>query len=660
VREIEHCWIPLHDGCRLAARLWLPEGAGRAPAPALVEYIPYGKRLGTRERDEAMHGWFAGHGFAAVRIDLRGSGESEGVLLDEYLPQEQEDGVEALAWVAAQPWCSGRVGLMGKSWGGFNALQIAARRPPALGAILTVCSTDDRYADDVHYMGGCLLLDNVWWGGTFFQLRAQPPDPELVGPGWQAMWRERLEAAEPPLLPWLRHPLRDAYWRQGSVCEDYGAIECPVLAVGGWADAYRSAVPRLLAGLRAPRRGLVGPWGHAYPHEGVPGPAIGFLEEAARWWDEWLRDGAGRKEGEPGYRAWMPESVPAGFAGTERPGRWVAEAGWPSARIERRRLALAPGRLGRPGPPARLLVRSPQTTGSRAGGWLSTEVRDQGEDDARSLCFDSEALGERLEILGAPALRLVLTSDRPVAFVAARLCDVAPDGRAARVTYGLRNLTHAPGHASFAPLDGRERTVDVRLNDVAYAFPAGHRLRLALSTAYWPVAWPSPEPVSLTLSTEGSALFLPVRPPAEHDAGLRPFGAPTRARSSRWEPITRSVTDRGAALDPESGDLVRRLRAGFDAGGRVALGRLAPIGMEGGDGVAIETRIHDGDPLRASASMAQRTELRRDAWSVAVETELRLSCTRTEFRLEARLEAWEGDAHRFARRWDERVPRLGL
>ncbi|TMA24957.1 MAG: CocE/NonD family hydrolase, partial [Deltaproteobacteria bacterium] len=132
VREIEHTWIPLRDGTRLAARLWLPESAAQSPAPAVIEYIPYGKRIGTRERDEAMHAWFAGHGLAALRVDLRGSGESDGVLLDEYLPQEQEDGAEVIAWASAQPWCSGAVGLLGKSWGGFNALQIAARRPPAL------------------------------------------------------------------------------------------------------------------------------------------------------------------------------------------------------------------------------------------------------------------------------------------------------------------------------------------------------------------------------------------------------------------------------------------------------------------------------------------------------------------------------------------------
>jgi hypothetical protein len=661
VRAIEHAWIPLRDGCRLAARLWLPAGAERAPVPAVVEYIPYGKRIGTRDRDEGMHAWFAGHGIAALRVDLRGSGESEGVLRDEYLPEEQEDGVDLVAWVAAQPWCNGRVGLMGKSWGGFNALQIAARRPQGLGAVLSVCSTDDRYADDVHYMGGCLLNDGLWWGAVFFQLVAQPPDPALVGPRWRALWRERLEAAEPHPLRWLHHPLRDAYWKQGSVCEDYGAIACPVYAVGGWADGYSNAVPRLLAGLRAPCRGLVGPWGHVYPHDGGPGPNIGFLQEAARWWRAWLGGDEGERAlAEPAYRVWMPEGASAGSGG-DRPGRWVAEASWPSPRIGVRELSLAPGRLGGPAAAARLTIASPQTTGDTARSWLVADLRDQREDDARSLCFDSEPLAERTEILGAPEVHLVLAADRPVAFVVARLCDVAPDGRVTRVTYGIWNLTHESGHEAWQPLaSGEPVEIDVRLNDVAHAFPPGHRLRLALSNAYWPLVWPSPEPVTLTLFTETSRLRLPVRPPDSADDDLRAFDLPERAPAVEWTPVTRGRHERSTTVDPASGDHVTRMRSGYDERGAVALARLDAADIEGGDGTEIETRIHPTDPLRAEAAMRQRTELSRGAWSVAVETEVRIACTRADFLVQARLAAWEGGASVCERRWDERVPRIGI
>jgi len=262
VREIEHCWIPLPDGCLLAARVWLPADADTAPVPAILEYIPYRKRDLTRARDEPMHGWFAAHGYAAVRVDVRGSGDSDGVLLDEYTEQELADGEAVIAWIAAQPWCTGRVGMIGKSWGGFNALQIAARRPPALRAVITVCGSDDRYADDAHYMGGCLLNENLTWGSVLLTLNALPPDPALVGDGWRETWLARLDHAVCFPETWLRHQRRDAYWRRGSVCEDLAAIACPVYAVGGWADAYTNAIPRLVAGLSVPRAALVGPWGH--------------------------------------------------------------------------------------------------------------------------------------------------------------------------------------------------------------------------------------------------------------------------------------------------------------------------------------------------------------------------------------------------------------
>jgi len=154
VRVVENDWIPLSDGTRLAAKLWLPEDAEEDPVPAILEYLPYRKRDATAHRDSIRHPYVAGHGYAIARVDIRGTGDSDGIILDEYLPQEQEDAVEVLAWLAAQPWCTGSLGMFGISWGGFNGLQVAARRPPGLKAIITVGSTDDRYADDVHYNGG--------------------------------------------------------------------------------------------------------------------------------------------------------------------------------------------------------------------------------------------------------------------------------------------------------------------------------------------------------------------------------------------------------------------------------------------------------------------------------------------------------------------------
>ncbi|MFI5019217.1 MAG: CocE/NonD family hydrolase, partial [Dongiales bacterium] len=284
IRHIELAWIPMSDGRRLAARLWLPVDAERVPVPAILEYIPYRRRDGTRPRDEETHAWVAAQGYACARVDIAGSGDSDGLLLDDYLTQEQDDAVEIIAWLAGQPWCSGKVGMIGISWGGFNGLQVAARQPPALKAVISIASTVDRYADDVHFMGGALLADNMDWGAAFFTYAALPPDPEMVGAGWRKQWLERLEMLRPFPPLWLEHQRRDEFWKHGSVCENYAAIKCPVMGVSGWADGYTAAVFRLAENLAGPCKGLVGPWGHLYPHRGVPGPAIGFLQECVRWW----------------------------------------------------------------------------------------------------------------------------------------------------------------------------------------------------------------------------------------------------------------------------------------------------------------------------------------------------------------------------------------
>ncbi|MEI6572532.1 MAG: CocE/NonD family hydrolase, partial [Alphaproteobacteria bacterium] len=334
VRVIENIFIPLSDGTKLAARLWLPVDAEQNPVPCVLEYIPYRKTDGTRGRDEPMHGYFARHGTAAIRVDQRGSGESDGLMEDEYIKQEQDDAIEVIAWIAAQTWCSGNVGMMGKSWGGFNCLQVAMRRPPALKAVLSVCSTDDRYTDDIHYMGGCLLNDNFWWGAIMHAYQARPLDPAIVGARWRKDWIDRVKAMPNWPVLWMQHQRRDDYWKHGSVNEDWDAINVPVMITGGWADAYTNTLPRLLAGLNVPRLGILGPWAHVYAHDGTPGPAIGFLQEAQRWWDHWLK---GKDTGimqEPMLRAYIEDETGAGQWSAHRKGYWTAEASWPSPRIE--------------------------------------------------------------------------------------------------------------------------------------------------------------------------------------------------------------------------------------------------------------------------------------------------------------------------------------
>jgi putative CocE/NonD family hydrolase len=636
VREIENVWIPLKDGTRLAARLWLPDDAEQRPVPALLEYLPYRKRDGTAERDSLTHPWFADHGYASVRVDIRGSGESEGVCTDEYSQQELDDGLEVIAWLAAQPWCSGTVGMFGISWGGFNALQVAALRPPALKAIVTLCSTDDRYADDVHYMGGAKLDAGFGWASFFFSDMCHPPDPALVGERWRAIWLKRLEALPLFLERWLRHPRRDAYWRHGSVCEDYGSIQCAVFAVGGWTDGYTNAIPRLLEHLKAPRQGLIGPWAHAYPHFALPGPQIGFLQEMLRWWDHWLKD---ERNGvmpkgvteEPMLRAWMTESVKPAAHHETLPGRWVGEPSWPPPERKTQRLFLTDGGLSAaPGPLSAREVCSPLTVGKHSGQWCpfgrgEDQADDQGEDDALSLVFDTPPLSETVEILGAPVLTLEIASDRPIATLIARLCYVHPGLESLRVSFGVLNLTHRDSHAEPTPLvPGQRYRVRIQLNDAGSTFPAGHRLRLALSTTYWPMVWPAPEPATVTIL--GGALELPVRP-IRAETPLRPLPAPESAPPDR----------------------PRQIRPGVV--------RFDRIGLEVGNEWKFSNDLKGDDPLSAVAEMSRITTIAREAWKVRIETSMRMSCTREAFRLQASLRAFDGATELCNRTWDESIKR---
>lgn len=663
VREIENVFIPMPDGIRLAARLFLP--ADGEPAPAILEYIPYRKRDFMRARDEPMHRYFAAHGYAVARVDVRGSGDSEGLLTDEYAVQEQDDAEAIIAWLAEQRWCDGSVGMMGISWGGFNALQVAARRPPALRAIITLCASDDRYADDAHYMGGLMLNENLQWGSILMTYQAMPPDPAIVGERYEAMWRERLEGL--PAFPalWASHPWRDLYWKQGSVCEDYDAIACPVYVIGGWADGYSNSVGRTLAGLRsAPKKGLIGPWAHTFPHRGYPGPAIGFLQEAIRWWDQWLR---GRDTGimdEPLLRVWMQDSVPPAPHYDERPGRWVAETSWPSERVVLRHWAMNPKRLGdEPGEERALHVRSPQTTGAVSGEWCAFGARgemplDQRPDDGRSLVFDSEPLAEDLEIMGAPLVELALASDEPVAMVAVRLDEVTPAGASTRVSYGLLNLTHRDSHEHPEPLPVGERIrVVVALNDIAARLSAGNRIRVAVSTCYWPIAWPSPEAATLTLWSAVSRLSLPVRPPHALDDALADFPPPEECPGVEHEPLRPIPFKRSTEHDLVTNELIYTLTSDGGEFGDHSHAYIEAIDMTLGYSMMKRHRIRPTDPLSACTEFEQWVELARDGWKVRIESETRTRAQREHFHFTARLRAVQNGETVFERDWDELIVR---
>lgn len=660
VQIIETLWVPLPDGTRLAAKLWLPDTAltGASPVPVLLEYLPYRLRDGTRTRDQGLHMYVAGHGYACMRLDIRGTGESDGVITGEYTEQERLDGVAAIEWIAKQPWCDGQVSMIGISWGGFNGLQIAALQPPALKTVISVGSTDDRYATDVHWVGGCLSKDNFDWSSTMFSCNDLPPDPKIVGEAWREMWMQRIRANQPWILDWLRHQRRDDYWKQGSICEDFSKVTVPVYAISGWADNYSEAVPRLLANLSGPRLGLVGPWAHSYPHEVAVEPAIGWLQELVRWLDHWTKGVDTGMMDQPMYRVWMQDHVPPQTCYLERPGRWVAEDTWPSPRITPERLTLGSnGVLGGAGS-GNQHICSPLWVGLTAGevgryGNHADWPTDQREDDGGSLAFLTAPLTDTKEILGAPQLHLRFSSDKPQALVAVRLNDVAPDGRSTRVTVGLLNLTHRDSHEHATALTpGQTYTATVDLDDIAHAFPPGHRIAVSISTTYYPIAWPSPELATLAIQLGESWLELPVRPIRAADANLPAFAPPIRAEHTphTYHPVENPPLRR-VIRDMLSGKMTVEFP-------RYNYSRTLPdIGQTQTSSGMVSHDITDGDPCSAVTRTEFGATMQFPDITIHHHSTGRLSCTATHFRVEMALKIHEADTLIFERTWDEEIAR---
>ncbi len=661
--ETEDCWIPMPDGVRLAAKLWLPDIAAKQRVPTIIEVIPYRKRDIYAPRDAQHHRYFAGHGYAAMRIDIRGSGDSDGIQGVFATSDESEDTVQALKWIAQQPWSDGQVGMFGISWGGFQGIQTAFRAPPELKAVIAQSYAPDRYRYSQVFRGGCVLLRAIRWSSQVFGYKSRPPDPEIVGDKWRDMWLARLEHDTPQIIAALRHQTFDKYWQERAI--DHDKIKAPFFAVSGWADgSYVGAVSESLARLKSPAKGLIGPYGHRYAHLGMPGPAIGFLQEALRWYDHWMR---GKDTGvmrDPKLIAWMPRAVPAKSFYSQSPGRWVAERQWPSPRIKPRRFYLNSGgvladRATRAG---RVMGKSPQTLGLAVGElmpWFqhgpSPELPgDQRMDDGQSICFDSAPLKKDLEILGAASADLVLSVDRPIAFVCVRLCDVAPDGASTRVTYGVLNLTHLDGPEKVTRLvPGEQYEVSVPLIDAAYAFAAGHRIRVALSTTYWPLIWPSPEPVTLTLATGRSALVLPVRPRPESDDNPPRFKPPEAAPAFTRTALTPGGRNRVIHTDLGKGETVVEIT---DSSGR---NRYDDIDMIAEARSTERYSVLEDNPLSTTAEVTWTWEFERRDWRIRTESRTHVSSTKRDFVIRASLQAYEGDTKVFEREFEERVPRKG-
>ncbi|WP_280722968.1 CocE/NonD family hydrolase [Kitasatospora sp. MAA4] len=640
----EELRIPLPDGTELAARIWRP--VTEAPVPVLLEYLADRLSDATAQRDAQRHPWYAAHGYASVRVDARGHGNSGGLPGEQSGEQELADGAAVVRWLTAQPWCSGAAGLFGLGPGGAAALRIAALAPAQVRAVVAVCADDGGAAQG----GTSAAAELPARSAALLAAAASPPDPKYVGDDWRRGWLERLAAVEPVLH---RALARQSSGEAAAVEDDHAALQAAVLAVGGWADPGRDTVLRLVERLKAPVRGVIGPWPRQYPDAGLPpGPAIGFLQETLRWWDQWLKGIDTGVLREPALRSWMNCSVPPATGYANRPGRWIGEDCWPSDDVREIHYDLADSlrTAGTPAGERFVEVRSPQHTGIDAGrvrplGHPADLPPDQREEDGRAVCFDSAPLPERLELLGRPAVRLRLRSDAARGRLAARLCDVAPDGSSTLVTRGVLDLAFR-GVAD----------LEVELSAIAHAFPPGHRIRLALSSAYWPWVWPQPEAAGFGVDPGHSALTLPVRHLAA-DVGRAAitFEEPEQAAAPA---VHRAAPD---GTRPEC-QVVRDVAAGvwhLEVDPAPGGPESHPDGLVRTEQASETYRIQQDDPLSATARAERTIRFQRpdQGWDATVRTSSELSCDAHEFTAVSRLTAWEGGAVLVERAWEHRIPR---
>ena len=653
----EHVSIEMVDGVRLSATLYLPDDEPTpAPWPAVLEALPYRKDDVTgHSRSEYRR--LAEAGYVLCRLDVRGTGSSEGIATDEYPAVERTDMATVIDWLATQPWSLGTVGMYGYSYSGFNSIQIAMERPPALKAIIPVYATDDRYGDDVHYYGGVVKqLDQIDYPTYMVAMNALPPVPSVYGEGWREEWDRRLESTEPWVLTWLEHQRLDDYWKAGSLFVDYEAIECPTMIVAGWADGYRNNSLRTFERLRCPKRLVVGPWAHAAADTSLPGPNHDLIPEHIRWWDRWLKDIDNGIDHEPPIVLFAQRSTLPAPDRAEVRGEWRYEPTWPAERLAPVEWKVAAAEANRPGEgPDELDVRG--DVGHTA--WISCagvmpwgQPDDQRPDELHSLTYSWEPLGGELEILGHARLRVRVTPSAPVAYLSAKLCDVFPDGTSSLVTRGMLNLTHRESREHPAALTpGQAADVELVLEATSWTFEPGHRVRLDLAGTDWPNAWSPPEPVTLTIDRSVASLELPVldgASPISERPELAPpnIGDPDEADDSdpydgvRWsvahEALTRITSaNAGSTFEDEATETVPAMQSHYD--GVVTVSTLDP-------GAAVARGEAEFEMRWAEATVTSRTECTIASDAAAYHTTIDLI-------------VHENGEERFRRRWERSIPR---
>lgn len=663
--------------------------------PAIVEFNPYRCTDGTQYPDSKMYPWFAYNEYSCFRVDLQGSGNSEGIITDEYSEEELSYCVQAINQIAKLPICDGNVGMMGKSWSAINSLMVAARDdcPTALKAIIVCCGNDDRYSDDVHYMGGSMMFDNYAWPSYMWGWLSIPPDPAFAGDQWKELWHERIRSMTFWFDKWGAHQTRDRYWSETSVRDHYDKVKVPVYILSGWWDGYKNPVDHVLRGLAAQGKqvnALLGPWGHKYPFSGFPGPRIDWLPYIViHWWDRWLKGkNPDPKSAWPQLAVWLDESREPPMARkpdyTES-GKWVAEDHNWINRTKEKEFYLAPNNVLTPGQ-----TSTPHVYVSDPGITLGTSMLetssfgeadnddlpgDQSADDARSIYFDTEPLSLDLECFGYPTVRLNLECDKPLASLAVRLCEVSPQtGKSHLVTYAFFNLCYRDDDMAHPKaMEPGLSSVSIPLNITGHIFKKGWKIRLSISPSWFPTMWQSPEISAIIIHVgpsgklSPSALLLPERQARPEDARMKSLlpAKTTYVNPDLYMPTVKTVREATTIRTTEAVTIESRkgvqVKKAIDNGAVIYGGVLDQLLV---DQKAYETyQIIEGDPLSMTGSVRFESILERGNWKARSVTETRIwsekiSSDQIFFQYEASVETFINDEPFEKRRISGDIPRM--
>ena len=562
VSEVAHTTFTLSDGIKLGIKAWLPCSIEKldffssllddntskwsrtiypgmtklsddATFPSIIEYIPYSKDgLWTLARDYARHPWFASHGYIVLRVDLRGSGMSEGSFYGEYEEKEFDDCVELINWISKQKWSNGAVGMYGKSWGGFNGLQVAYKQPKALKTIISLYSTDDRYNDDFHHEGNIMIGEGmISWANFMYAMNGRPMPPQYFEDvqTWKDVWMDRLVKSSDSFLPsWLEHQHPDdPFWKHGSVCEDYTKIQCPTLVIGGLSDGYLNAATRMAGKLNSKSKFLLGPWTHNWPDVSVCGPNIDFLQLCLSWWDEHLKGKPISQEATlPRFSLFLRDSCLADEIYGEAKGKWVSFPDWQTIYKE-----FEDAKPGLPltqhlkglflGPSMSVLTEKPSQSdivelhphalqGVDSGNWYTTDYgvpRDQKIPNEHSSCWKSEKITEDVTFAGLSKLFVKVSAKTAGKYaLQVRICDEFENGKSTLITKGCCNLCYHE-NGLVGQFSGEETTFLVKLNSAGYTVKPGHCIVISISPTYYPLMYPAINNKGLSINTE-DAVFI--------------------------------------------------------------------------------------------------------------------------------------------------------